>query len=82
MCDIRLVEDSAVMQFSNRQLGIPLLNGGPQRLAQLIGGSRAADLIVTGREIKAAEANEIGLANYTVTDGSCKQRQLNFSENE
>lgn len=74
MCDIRIVEESAVMQFSNRQLGIPLVNGGPQRLSQLVGASRAADLLLTNRELKAKEAHEIGLASYVAMDGSCKKQ--------
>lgn len=72
MCDIRIVEEGAVMQFSNRQFGIPLVNGGVQRLAQLVGVSRATDITLTGREIKAKEAQEIGLASCVVTDGSCE----------
>lgn len=72
MCDIRIVEESAVMQFSNRQLGIPLVNDGVQRLAQLVGVSRATDITLTGREVNAKEAQEIGLASCVITDGSCK----------
>lgn len=73
MCDIRFAEESAVMQFSNRQLGLPLVNGGVQRLAQLVGVSRAADLTLSGRVIKGKEANEIGLTSNVVTDGTCKK---------
>lgn len=73
MCDIRFAEESAVMQFSNRQLGLPLVNGGVQRLAQLVGVSRAADLTLSGREIKAKEAHEIGLISNVTIDGTCKK---------
>lgn len=72
MCDIRFVEENSVMQLSNRMLGIPLVNGGSQRLAKLISLSRALDLTLTGREIRATEAHEIGLASCVVTEGSCK----------
>lgn len=72
MCDIRFVEESAVLQFSNRQLGIPLVNGGSQRLTQLVGVSRAIDLALTGREIKAKEAYDFGLASSIRPDGTCE----------
>lgn len=76
MCDIRFVEESAVLQFSNRHLGIPLVNGGSQRLAQLIGVSRAIDLALTGREIKAKEAYDFGVATAIRPDGTCEQFDL------
>lgn len=78
MCDIRIVEESAAMQFSNRQLGIPLLNGGTQRLVQLVGISRAADLTLTGREFDANEAHKIGLTSYVVKDGTCKLKEFHL----
>lgn len=73
MCDIRVVEESAVLQFSNRQLGVPLVNGGSQRLAQLVGVSRAIDLALTGREITAKEAYDFGLASTIRPDGTCER---------
>lgn len=78
MCDIRFIEERAVVQFSNRPLGIPLVNGGAQRMAQLVGTSRAIDLTVTGREIKAKEAHEIGLASSIVPDGTSKKKKKHF----
>lgn len=72
LCDVRYMEENALLQFSNRQLGIPLVNGGPQRLAKLIGASRAADWLLTGREINANEAKEIGFVSCVLDDGACK----------
>nr|XP_033332385.1 mevalonyl-coenzyme A hydratase sidH-like [Megalopta genalis]XP_033332386.1 mevalonyl-coenzyme A hydratase sidH-like [Megalopta genalis] len=67
MCDLRVMEESAVMGFLNRRYGIPILCGGTVRLPALIGYSRAMEVILTGRAIFAKEAFNWGLANrYTV----------------
>ena len=49
LCDMRVVEDDAILGFFNRRFGVPLIDGGTVRLSKLIGFSRAMDLILTGR---------------------------------
>ena len=51
-------------------VGVPLINGGTVQLPQLIGLSRALDLILTGRPVTAKEALEMGLANRVVPVGA------------
>ena len=68
-CDLRVVEDDAVMGVFCRRWGVPLIDGGTVRLPRLIGQSRAMDLILTGRAVDAAEAHAIGLANRVVPTG-------------
>jgi enoyl-CoA hydratase len=72
-CDLRVVEESAVLGVFCRRWGVPLIDGGTVRLPRLIGLSRALDLILTGRPVGAIEAREIGLANRVVPDGSARQ---------
>ena len=72
-CDLRVVEKSATFGFFNRRFGVPLVDGGTVRLPRLIGLSRALDMILTGRPIKAEEAFLWGLANRVVEDGQSKQ---------
>lgn len=68
-CDLRVMETSAIMGVFCRRWGVPLVDGGTIRLPRLLGMSRAMDLILTGRPVKAAEALQIGLANRIVEEG-------------
>jgi enoyl-CoA hydratase len=71
-CDLRVVEESAVLGVFCRRWGVPLIDGGTVRLPRLIGTSRAMDLVLTGREVHADEALAIGLANRVVPDGTAR----------
>lgn len=71
-CDLRVVEEDAVLGVFCRRWGVPLIDGGTVRLPHLIGLSRALDLILTGRAVSADEALRIGLANRVVARGSAR----------
>jgi enoyl-CoA hydratase len=71
-CDLRVVEENAVMGVYCRRWGVPLIDGGTVRLPRLIGLSRALDLILTGRAVDAHEALSIGLANRVVPPGTSR----------
>ena len=62
-CDLRVAAADAVLGVFCRRFGVPLVDLGTVRLPRLIGHSRAADLILTGRPVDAREALEIGLIN-------------------
>ena len=68
-CDLRVADETAVFGVFCRRWGVPLVDGGTVRLPRLIGGSRALDLILTGRPVDAEEAFAIGLANRKVPAG-------------
>ena len=72
MCDLRVVEEDAVLGVFCRRVGIPLIDGGTIRLPRLIGLSRALDLILTGRALDAHEALAFGLANRVVPPGTAR----------
>jgi enoyl-CoA hydratase len=72
-CDLRVVEEDAVLGVFCRRWGVPLIDGGTVRLPRLIGLSRALDLILTGRPVGADEALAIGLANRVVPTGTSRQ---------
>ncbi len=71
-CDLRVVEEDAVLGVFCRRWGVPLIDGGTIRLPRLIGLSRALDLILTGRPVTAAEALSFGLANRVVPRGESR----------
>ena len=68
-CDLRIVEEDGVLGVFCRKWGVPLIDGGTIRLPRLIGLSRALDLILTGREVLAQEALDIGLVHRIVEKG-------------
>src|SRR5271165_5276397 len=71
-CDLRVVEEDAVFGVFCRRWGVPLIDGGTVRLPRLIGHSRALDMILTGRPVKADEALAFGLANRVVPKGQAR----------
>ncbi|SJX66600.1 related to enoyl-coa hydratase protein 3 [Sporisorium reilianum f. sp. reilianum] len=64
--DLRVASATAQFGILCRLRGVPLIDGGTVRLPALVGGSRAADLALTGRLVDAHEALAIGLVNYVV----------------
>jgi enoyl-CoA hydratase/carnithine racemase len=68
-CTLRVVAESAKLGLPEVKLGIIPGTGGTQRLPRMIGKGRAAEMILTGDVIDAAEAFRIGLANRLAPDG-------------
>ena len=79
-CDLRIVTDSATFGFAERRWGVPLIDGGTQRLPRIVGMGRALELILSGRMVTAQEAHSIGLANEIVPDGTHVERALELAE--
>lgn len=65
-CHIRVASDNA--RFGQPEVNLGLVPGyaGTQRLVQLIGKSKAIELLITGDAIKAEEAKSLGLVNHVV----------------
>ena len=73
-CDLRVMEEGAVLGVFCRRWGVPLIDGGTVRLPRLIGLSQAMDMILTGRPVGAEEALQIGLVNRVVPKGKAKEQ--------
>src|SRR3989475_4284937 len=72
-CDLRVVEEDAVLGVFHRRWGGPLIGGGTVPLPAVVGFGRALDLILTGRPVDAREAERIGLANRVVAKGKARE---------
>jgi enoyl-CoA hydratase len=79
-CDLRIAAEGSSLGFPERRWGVPLIDGGTQRLPRLIGLGRALDLILSGRIIDAAEAHAIGLVTEVVPAGRHLERALEIAE--
>lgn len=69
-CDLRVAGDTARFGCLERRYGVPLVDGGTYRLPRIVGLGRALDLILTGREFGAAEAQAMGLVSRLVAAGT------------
>jgi enoyl-CoA hydratase/carnithine racemase len=67
-CDIRIMAESAKMAAAFTKRGIVPESGGTWFLPRLIGWSKAAELIFTGRTLTAAQCLEMGLVSQVVPD--------------
>lgn len=72
-CDLRIVEEDAILGVFCRRFGVPLIDGGTVRLPRIIGLGRALDLILTGRPVDAQEALAMGLVSRVVPRGEARR---------
>jgi enoyl-CoA hydratase len=79
-CDLRVVEDDAVLGVFCRRWGVPLIDGGTVRLPRIVGLGRALDLILTGRAVRADEALAMGLASRVVPHGQARAAALALAQ--
>jgi enoyl-CoA hydratase len=78
--DIRVAGESARFGVSEPKWGLFPLGGSAVRLVRQIPYTVAADLLLTGRHIKAPEAKEIGLIGHVVPDGQALDKALEIAE--
>ena len=79
-CDLRIATETSTLGFPERRFGVPLFDGGTQRLPRIVGLGRALDLILTGRFADAAEALALGLLTEVVAPGAHLERALEIAE--
>jgi enoyl-CoA hydratase len=79
-CDLRVAAEGAVFGCFERRFGVPLVDGGTQRLPRIVGMGRALDLILTGRPVRSDEALAIGLVTSVVPDGSALDAGCELAE--
>jgi enoyl-CoA hydratase len=77
-CDLRIAHPGSKLGFPERRWGVPLIDGGTQRLPRIVGMGRALDLILTGRIMEADEALSWGM--LTELDDDPLARALQIAE--
>lgn len=80
-CDIRVADEDATLGFFERRWGVPLVDGGTQRLPRIVGLGRASELILTGRAIGAPEAHRIGLVDRLAPPGTSLSAARDLARN-
>ncbi len=79
-CDLRIMDPQAVICFSEVRLGLMPDWGGGATLSRLIGPSRAADVILTARNIGAEEALSLGMINRIGRSGNVLEDAVAMAE--
>ena len=79
-CSIRIASDRARIGQPEINLGIMPGFGGTQRLARLVGKSKALELNLSGEMINAKEAFEIGLVNRLVPEGEVMKQAAGLAK--
>ncbi|HVT42575.1 MAG TPA: enoyl-CoA hydratase-related protein [Acidimicrobiales bacterium] len=78
-CDFRVASEDARLGLPEVLLGVIPGGGGTQRLPRLIGSSRAKELIMTGRQVRADEALAIGLVNRVAAPDDVLEAALTWA---
>lgn len=71
--DLRVITKSAMIGYVHCRVGIVAAWGGGSRLVQLVGPSRAIELMSSGRLVGADEALQLGLVNHIIDDNELEQ---------
>jgi enoyl-CoA hydratase len=79
-CDLRVATETARLGFTERRFGVPLIDGGTQRLPRIVGMGRALEMILTGRVIESSEALDWGLVTELVAPDRHLDRALEIAE--
>ena len=78
--DLRVASESAVFGVFCRRFGVPMSDGTPTRLPKVIGRSRALDMLLTGRPVRAEEALHIGLADRLAPEGQALEMATSLAQ--
>lgn len=81
-CDLRFAGDGDFrIGLPEVTLGLLPGNGGTQRLARLIGKSRALDLMVQGRALAPAEAHKLGIVDHLFPQAELVEKTMEYARN-
>ena len=78
-CDIRVASEKAKFGQPEVGLGITPGFGGTQRLPRIVGAANAMELILTAKNINAAQAKEIGLVSHVYAPEELMDKALELA---
>lgn len=78
-CDLRIADETAVFGCFERRFGVPLVDGGTQRLPRIVGLGRALEMILTGEPVTAPQALAMGLVSEVVPHGQALRRAVELA---
>nr|WP_319552683.1 enoyl-CoA hydratase [uncultured Vibrio sp.] len=79
-CDLRVVEEQAVLALPEAKVGLLPCAGGTQNLTALVGEGWAKRMILCGEQLSATQANELGLAEELVAKGQSLIKAMELAD--
>lgn len=79
-CDWRVQSETSVMMLPEAQIGLPLSWQTVPRLVNIVGASKAKQLILLGEKLDSREALELGLIDFVVPAGTALDKALQLAE--
>ena len=78
-CDIIIASDNAIFALPEVHVGLAAMGGGMHRLPRQIGIKKALGILLTGRNVRAAEAAELGFVNEVVTQEMLMSTAMSYA---
>src|SRR5438067_2457033 len=79
-CHVRVADDTAFYSLPEGSRGIFVGGGGAVRIPRLIGETRMADMMFTGRVYGAQEGERVGFAQYLVPQGQAFEKAMELAK--
>jgi enoyl-CoA hydratase/carnithine racemase len=79
-CDLRIADETAVFSFPEVDLGWMPSHGGTARLAKLVGRSRALEILLAAKEVRALDALRLGLVDHLASPGQALEQAMGLAD--
>jgi 2-(1,2-epoxy-1,2-dihydrophenyl)acetyl-CoA isomerase len=75
-CDYRIISDKTVFQYPTQELGLVPKGGGIYFMSRMMGPGKTLEIMLSGRDISAAEALQLGMVDRVVPQESFEDEAL------
>lgn len=79
-CDLRISSDTGIFAITPAKIGLIYSFAGTKHLVDLVGPSRAKDILFSGRDLSAYEAYSYGLVDRIVTDDEIVAKTYEYAK--